>query len=47
MVPVAVPGALLADGAASSLTDRSHSLGSLHLPLAALPSLPTAAYYSV
>ena len=59
--PVAVPGALLADGAAASLTDRGHSdspraalravarlhgacgrtsLRSLHLPPAALPSLP-------
>ena len=38
--PVAVPGVLLADGAAASLTDRGHSLGSLHLPPAALPSFP-------
>ena len=30
----------LADGAAALHTDRGHSLGSLHLPLAALPSLP-------
>ena len=28
-LPVAVPGVLLADGAASSTTDRGHSLGSL------------------
>ena len=38
--PVGVPGVLLADGAAASPTDRGHSLGSLHLPPAALPSLP-------
>ena len=40
-IPVAVPGALLADGAAASLTDRGHSLTSLHLPPAALGSLPS------
>ena len=38
--PVAVPGVRLADGAAALHTDRCHSLGSLHLPPAALPSLP-------
>ena len=38
--PVAVPGGRLADGAASLPTDRCHSLGSLHPPPAALPSLP-------
>ena len=41
--PVAVPGVRLADGAAALHTDRCHSLGSLYLPPAALPSLPTAA----
>ena len=62
--PVGVPGALLAGGAAASLTDPGHSfalraslcsvalshgacgrssLGSLHLLLAALPSLPQRA----
>ena len=39
--PVAVPGVLLADGAAASLTDRGHSLRSLLPPPAALPSLPS------
>jgi len=38
--PVAVPGVLLADGAAVLHTDRSHSLRSLYPPPAALPSLP-------
>jgi len=38
--PVAVPGVRLADGAAALHTDRCHSLGSLYLPPAALPSLP-------
>ena len=38
--PVAVPGVRLAVGAAALHTDRGHSLGSLHLPPAALPSLP-------
>ena len=37
---VGVPGALLADGAAASLTDPGHALGSLYLPPAALPSFP-------
>ena len=41
-IPVEVPGALLADGAAASLTDLCHSLWSLYLPPAALPSLPHA-----
>ena len=40
--PVAVPGVRLADGAAALHTDRCHSLRSLLLPLAALPSLPLA-----
>ena len=39
---VAVPGIFVADGAASSAADRCHSLRSLHLPPAALPSLPTS-----
>ena len=39
-LPVAVPGIFVADGAASSSADRSHSLPSLHLPQAALGSLP-------
>ena len=41
-IPVELPGALLADGAAASLTDLCHSLWSLYLPPAALPSLPHA-----
>ena len=43
--PVAVPGALLADRAAASLTDRGHSLSSLYLPPAALASLPRRDLY--
>ena len=43
--PVAVPGALLAEVAAASLTDRCHSLRSLHPPLAALPSLPLSSIH--
>ena len=39
-IPVAMLGALVADGAAASLADRGHSLRSLHPPPAALPSLP-------
>ncbi len=38
--PVAVPGVRLVDDATALHTDRGHSLGSLPLPLAALPSLP-------
>ena len=38
--PVAVPGVRLAVGAAALHTDRGHSLSSLHLSPAALPSLP-------
>ena len=38
--PVAVPCVRLAHGGASLHTDRCHSLRSLHLPPAALPSLP-------
>ena len=38
--PVAVPGVRLADGAAALHTDRCHSFPSLHLPQAALGSLP-------
>ena len=34
------PANVLADGAAASLADPCHSLGSLYLPPAALPSLP-------
>ena len=45
-IPVAVPGALLADGAAASRTDRYHSLRSLLPPPAALPSLPGCFYIS-
>ena len=37
---VAVPGIFLADSAASSSADCSHSLRSLAPPQAALPSLP-------
>ena len=39
--PVAVPGIFVAGYAASSSADRGHSLPSLHLPPAALGSLPT------
>ena len=39
-LPFAVPGALVGGKAPSSLTDRCHSLRSLHPPPAALPSLP-------
>ena len=39
---VAVPDIFLGDGAPASAIDRGHSLRSLHLPLAALPSLPPA-----
>ena len=46
MAPVAVPGIFVADGAASSSADRSHSLGSLYPPLAALPSLTLVSTYS-
>jgi len=35
-----VPGIFVADGAASSSADRCHSLTSLNLSQAALPSLP-------
>ena len=35
-----VPGIFLADGAAASAADHGHSLRSLALPQAALPSLP-------
>ena len=38
--PVAVPCVRLGDGAPALHTDRGHSLRSLHLPQAALPSLP-------
>jgi len=38
--PFAVPGVRLADGAAALHTDRGNSLASLHLPPAALGSLP-------
>ena len=37
---VAVPGIFLADKPAASATDRGHSLSSLHLPQAAVASLP-------
>ena len=40
LVPVAVPDIFLAAVAAASAIDRCHSLRSLYLPLAALPSLP-------
>ena len=39
--PVAVPCVRLDDGASALHTDRCHSLWSLHLPQAALPSLPS------
>ena len=39
---VAVPGVRLGDSAPALHTDRCHSLRSLYLPLAALPSLPIA-----
>ena len=42
--PVAVPCVRLAHGGASLHTDRCHSLRSLHLPPAALPSLPLPVY---
>ena len=42
-LPVVVPGALLAEVSAASLTDHCHSLRSLHPPPAALPSLPNCA----
>jgi len=38
--PVAVPCVRLGDGAPALHTDRGHSLRSLHLPQAVLPSLP-------
>ena len=44
-IPVAMLGALVGDGAPSSLTDRGHSLASLYLPPAAVGSLPTTAAY--
>jgi len=44
---VAVPGERLAGGAASLHTDRGHSLPSLHLPPAAVGSLPTSFARSV
>jgi hypothetical protein len=40
-ISVAVLDIFLADKAASSAIDRGHSLCSLHLPLAAVASLPT------
>ena len=40
----AVSGVRLADGADSLHTGRGHSLRSLYLPQAALPSLPLPAY---
>ena len=39
--PVAVPCVRLDDGASALHTGRCHSLWSLHLPQAALPSLPS------
>ena len=42
--PVAVPCVRLAHGGASLHTDRCHSLRSLHLPPAGLPSLPLPVY---
>ena len=39
---VAVPGVRLDVDASALHTDRRHSLRSLHLPPAALPSLPTS-----
>ena len=45
-ISVAVPGVLLADGAAASLTDRGHSLYSLFLPPAAVVSLPCCFHIS-
>ena len=41
--PVAVPGIFLRRRRSSENTDRCHSLGSLYLPPAALPSLPPTA----
>ena len=40
-VPIAMLGIFLAGGAAASSADRGYSLTSLHLPLAALGSLPS------
>ena len=45
--PVAVPCVRLADGAAALHTDRCHSLPSLHLPLAALGSLPKLSHVRI
>ena len=46
-LPVAVPCVRLADGAAALHTDRGHSLRSLALPLAALPSLPKQSHIRI
>jgi len=44
-IPVAVPGVLLADGAAASLTDRGHSLRSLDSATGGAPIAPQLLSY--
>ena len=44
-LPVAVPGICLRRQRSLASADRCHSLGSLHPPLAALPSLPGRSEY--
>ena len=44
-IPVAILGALVADGAAASLADRGHSLRSLYLPSGSAPIAPLLLSY--